>query len=156
MNAALGRLYLIGVLYLYRLQSRVDIKLWIFTICVHFKTCLWTLTDFFLKFRLCASLPHFSGARWCVALLGTTVVTPYGLVPTVGVAACATSTLSRDRTSNAPGSISPPPTVCCLTKRTSSGPSLIYCPLPNISGADLEGEGTGIEYLTVITITDIL
>jgi len=65
-------------------------------------------------------------------------------------------TLSWDRTASASGSGPPPPSVCCLTKRTSAGTSLIDCPPPNISGAGLEGEGNEVEYVTVITITDIL
>jgi len=36
--AALCRLYCIGVLYLYCLQTRVDLKLRIFTTFMHFKT----------------------------------------------------------------------------------------------------------------------
>jgi len=39
-HAALCRLYCIGVLYLYCLQTRVDLKLRIFTACMHFETYL--------------------------------------------------------------------------------------------------------------------
>ena len=65
----------IGVLYLYCLQTWVHLKLWIFRNFMHCKTYLWTPMDFFFfKFLFKASLPHFSGARCCVTLLGTTVV----------------------------------------------------------------------------------
>ena len=45
--------------------------------------------------RHCLVPPYGNGARWCVTLLGTTVVTPYGLVHTVGVTACATMARRR-------------------------------------------------------------
>jgi hypothetical protein len=86
-------------------------------------------------------------------------VTPYGLVLTVCVTACVTRARRRypfagsNRKCTGQRSAT---TECMLTQRTSAGTSLIDCPPLTMWGAGLEGDGSGVEYPTVITDTDIL
>ena len=60
-------------------------------------------------------------------------------------------TLSRNRTASIPGSVQPPPNVYVLAKRPHSVDSfLIHFLPPAISGAGLEGQVVGINYLNVM------